>query len=178
MTPRTVACRDPWDLLCKDTGEGYHFFLQGIFPTQELNSGLLHYRQILYHLSYTGSPMGSSQPRDQTQVSHIAGRFFISEPQGKPKKTGAGSLSLLQQIFPTQESNLGLLHCRLILFRLSYEGSSCHMYFNYYWCFLFLNVMFSIPGSTHNIFVLPSHIFLYLQSFFKSNSVFFKKNIY
>ena len=31
---------------------------------------------------------GSSQPRDQTQVSGIAGRFFLSaEPQGKPKNT-------------------------------------------------------------------------------------------
>ena len=29
---------------------------------------------------------GSSQPRDRTQVSRIAGRFSTSEPQGKPKK--------------------------------------------------------------------------------------------
>ena len=29
----------------KNTGVGYHFLLQGIFPTQELNLGLLHYRQ-------------------------------------------------------------------------------------------------------------------------------------
>jgi len=28
----------------------------------------------------------SSQPRDQTQVSRIAGRFFTAEPQGKPKE--------------------------------------------------------------------------------------------
>ena len=28
---------------------------------------------------------GSSQPRDQTQVSHIAGGFLPAEPQGKPK---------------------------------------------------------------------------------------------
>ena len=35
-----------------------------------------------------------------------------SEPPGKPKNTGVGSLSLLQQIFPTQESNQGLLHCK------------------------------------------------------------------
>ena len=28
---------------------------------------------------------GSSQPRDQTQVSRIAGEFFTAEPQGKPK---------------------------------------------------------------------------------------------
>ena len=37
-----------------------------------------------------------------------------AEPQGKPKNTGVGSLSLLQWIFPTQESNWGLLHCRWI----------------------------------------------------------------
>ena len=30
------------------------------------------------------SSRGSSQPRDRTQVSHIAGRFFMSEPLGKP----------------------------------------------------------------------------------------------
>ena len=34
-----------------------------------------------------------------------------------------GSLSLLQWIFPTQESNQGLLHCRQILYQLSYEGT-------------------------------------------------------
>ena len=66
---------------------------------------------------------GSSQPRDQTQVSHIAGGFFIAEPQGKPKNTGVGSLSLLQGIFLTQESNQGPLHCRWILYQLSYQGS-------------------------------------------------------
>ena len=46
---------------------------------------------------------GSSQPRDWTQVSHIANVFFIPEPQGKPKNSGVGSLSLLQWIFLTQE---------------------------------------------------------------------------
>ena len=44
------------------------------------------------------------------------------EPRGKPKNTGVGSLSLCQQIFLTQESNQGLLHCRRILYRLSYQG--------------------------------------------------------
>ena len=46
-----------------------------------------------------------------------------TEPQGKPKNPGLGSLSLLQQIFRTQESNRGLLHCRWILYQLSYQGS-------------------------------------------------------
>ena len=45
-----------------------------------------------------------------------------AEPQGKPKNTGVGSLSLLQWIFPTQEMNWGLLHCRWILYQLNYQG--------------------------------------------------------
>ena len=46
-----------------------------------------------------------------------------SEPPGKPKKTRVGSLSLLKGIFLTQELNWGLLHCRWILYQLSYQGS-------------------------------------------------------
>ena len=40
----------------KNTRIGSPSFLQGIFLTQELNWGLLHCRQILYHLRYQGSP--------------------------------------------------------------------------------------------------------------------------
>ena len=39
------------------------------------------------------------------------------------QSTRVGSLSLLHEIFPTQESNRGLLHWRRILYQLSYEGS-------------------------------------------------------
>ena len=53
----------------------------------------------------------SSQPRDQTQVSSITVDSFPSEPPGKPKNTGVGSLSLFQGNFLTQEQNWGLLHC-------------------------------------------------------------------
>ena len=45
-----------------------------------------------------------------------------AEQLGKPKNTGVGSLSLLQHIFPTQESIQGPLHCRQILYQLSYQG--------------------------------------------------------
>ena len=38
------------------------------------------------------------------------------------ENTGVGSLSLLQGIFPTQRSNLGLLHCRYICYQLSHQG--------------------------------------------------------
>ena len=43
----------------KNTGVDSLSFLQGIFPTQGLNPGLLHCRQILYQLSYQGSPRWS-----------------------------------------------------------------------------------------------------------------------
>ena len=39
------------------------------------------------------------------------------------KNTGVGSLSFLWGILPTQESNWGLLHCRQILYQLSYQQS-------------------------------------------------------
>ena len=44
-----------WDFPGKSTGVGCRFLLQRIFPTQELNPGLLHCRQILYQLSYEGN---------------------------------------------------------------------------------------------------------------------------
>ena len=115
------------------------------------------------------SSRGSSQPRDQTQVSGIAGGFFAilatreaqeycngwsipspadlhnpgielgspalqadslpAELPWKPKKTGMGNFSLLQEIFPTQESNWGLLPCRWILYQLNYQGSFNHAKF-------------------------------------------------
>ena len=40
----------------KNTGVSWHVLLQGIFPTQGLNTGLLHCRRIIYQLSYQGSP--------------------------------------------------------------------------------------------------------------------------
>ena len=50
---------------------------------------------------------GSSQPRDRTQVSLIAGRFFTDEQPGKPNNIGVGSPALLQGIHLTQGSNHG-----------------------------------------------------------------------
>ena len=79
----------PWNSPGQKTGVDSLSLLQGIFPTQELNLGLLHCRWILYQLSHMGSPRTlewvafpfssrSSQPRNQTRVSCIAGRFFTS----------------------------------------------------------------------------------------------------
>ena len=109
----------PWNSPGQNTGAGSLSFLQGIFPTQGSNSGLLHCRWILCQLSHQGNPQGSissvqslscvrlfatpwdytvhgtlqaripewiaipfsrgsSQSRDRTQVSCIAGGFFTS----------------------------------------------------------------------------------------------------
>ena len=50
-TPRTVACQAPPS---KSTGVDCCFLLQEIFPAPGSNPGLLHCRQILYHLSCQG----------------------------------------------------------------------------------------------------------------------------
>ena len=66
---------------------------------------------------------GSSQPRGQTQISWFQVDSFPAEPQGKPKNTELGSLSLFQWIFPTQKLNQCLLYCRWIFYQLNYLGS-------------------------------------------------------
>ena len=84
--------------------------------------GILQAR-ILEWVAFTFSRV-SSQPRDQTQVSHIAGGFFNQLSHKGSPTTGVGSLSLLQRIFQTQGSNQSLLHCRWILYQLNYQGSA------------------------------------------------------
>ena len=68
------------------------------------------------------------------QVSCIARNPLPSGPAGKPKNTGVDSLSLLQGIFLTQESNHGLLHCRQILYQLSYQEKARYPLANYLSC--------------------------------------------
>ena len=79
----------PWNSLGQNAGVGSLSLLQGIFPTQGSNPGLLHCRQSLYQLSHQGNPRilegvaypfssRSSWPRDQTRVSCIAGGFFTN----------------------------------------------------------------------------------------------------
>ena len=95
VTPWTAACPAPLSmgiLRGRNTGVGGHALLQGNLPNPgvELRSPAL-------------------------QVDSLP-----SEPPEKPKNPGAGSLSLLQGIFPAQESNWCLLHCRQILYQLSH----------------------------------------------------------
>ena len=78
-----------WNSPGQNTGVSSFSLLQGIFPTQGLNPALPHCRRILYQLSCKRSPtvLGwvsypfssrSSQPRNWTGISCIAGEFFIN----------------------------------------------------------------------------------------------------
>ena len=51
----THGLHNPWNSPGQNTGVGSLSLLQGIFPTQGLNPGLLHCRRILYRLSHKGS---------------------------------------------------------------------------------------------------------------------------
>ena len=79
----------PWNSPGQNTGVGSLSLLQVILPTQGSKPGLLHCRQILYQLNHKGSPRilewvaypfssGSSQPRNRTGVSYMAGRLFTN----------------------------------------------------------------------------------------------------
>ena len=115
LWPTRLLC--PWNFPGKNTGVDCHSLLQGIFLTQGLNLGLLHCRQIPYHLSHQESESCSV-------VSDSLWLHGLYSPWSSPgQNTGVGSLTLLQWIFPTQGSNQGLLHCRRILYQLSYQGS-------------------------------------------------------
>ena len=67
------------------------------------------------------------------------------------KNTGVGSLSLLQWIFLTQESNQGLLHCRQVFYQLSYQGNPniLQLFVRIYLCMIC--IYFKIAKNLHAI---------------------------
>ena len=69
------------------------------------------------------SPGDLLNPRFKPRSPTLQADSLPAKPQGKPKNTGVGSLSLHQQIFLTQELNCSLLHCRQILYELNHQGS-------------------------------------------------------
>ena len=115
----------PWDSLRQNTGMGSLSFLHGDLPNPGIEPRNLQSRQSLYQLSHKGSlrilewvaypfSRGSSQHRNQTRVSFLAGGFFTNwaireahglyGPWNSPgQNTGVGSHSHLQGIFPTTD---------------------------------------------------------------------------
>ena len=77
-------------------------------------------------LEWVAFPFSRDLPNPGIEPRSLASQadFFLpAEPQGKPKNTGVGSLSLPQRSFLTQKLNWCLLHSRQILYQLSYQGS-------------------------------------------------------
>ena len=69
---------------------------------------------------------GHGSPLQYSCLENPLGQRSLADysPWNSPgQNTGAGSLSLLQGIFPTQGSNTGLPYCKQILNQLSHKGS-------------------------------------------------------
>ena len=128
-----------------------HYLLQRVFPTQRSNPGLLHGRQILYHLSNMHVlflTLGYSSGQNRTDISSTVLQLTfkcvcvlvaqscptLCNPMdcSMPGSSVHGILqarilewvaSSFQEIFLTEGLNPSLLHCRQILYSLSHEGS-------------------------------------------------------
>ena len=68
------------------------------------------------------NPMDCSPPGSSGEEEFLLPRRDPSW-DSPGKNTGVGSLSLFQGIFPTQGLNWSFLHCRWILYQLSYQGN-------------------------------------------------------
>ena len=147
VTTWTVAHQTPLskDFPGKNPGMDCYFLLQGTFWTQGSNSYLMNWQVESLPLSHQGGPLKHSRAclfleMFFTTLTHqkckvvVLSRVQLCEtprtlvpppppPWNSPdKNTGVDSHSLLLGIFPTQGSNLGLLHCRQILYYLSRQG--------------------------------------------------------
>ena len=69
------------------------------------------------------APKQTQHPKYVGESSEVNGAQLCPTLCDPGQNTGVGRLSLLQGIFLTQELIQGLLHCRHILYQLSYEGS-------------------------------------------------------
>ena len=100
-TLRPHGLVSPWKSLGQNTGVGSLSLLQGIFPIQGSNPGLLHCRWILYHLSHQGSPewLLSSYPLLH-QAKPLAFANSITLKLWKPKETQTARARMLYLVYP------------------------------------------------------------------------------
>ena len=148
VTLWTAACQPP---LCLE------------FSRQEYWSGL--------PLPSPGDlPDPGIEPRSPTLQADSS----LSESPGKPKNTGVGSLSLLQGIFLSQESNRGLLHCRQILYQQRYQGRPMlplskltwlefHLFRMHYFFQKKSIIMVRVPFSSKHLVALNSTFWRWFQ---------------
>ena len=116
---------------------GSFSLLQGIFPTQGSNPGLLHYRLILYHLSHKRSTIWewvaypfsniSFQPRSWTRVSCIAGGFLTNWAFYCPSQVSHFFLSFFYKLKVCGNLYLASLLASLLQHHLPTLWSLCHI---------------------------------------------------
>ena len=97
-----------------------------ISPVPPTSILLLHVKETMFYFikTITTLDFSSIHSENRSVMSDSLRPHGLYSPRDSPgQNTGVGSLSLLQGIFPTQGSNLGLPHCRRILYQLSHEGS-------------------------------------------------------
>ena len=129
----------PWNSPGKNTGVGCHFLLQCMKVKSE--------SEVTQLCPTLHDPMDCSLPGSSIHwifqarvLEWVAIAFSASDVKSCPtlcnkeqawrtgKNTGVDSHSHLQGIFPTQGLNLGLLHCKEILYHMSCQGSPCITY--------------------------------------------------
>ena len=74
--------------------------------------------------TYDDNKFKESKSENHSVMSDSLRPHGLNSPwNSSGQNIGMNSLSLLQGIFPAQGSNCGLLHCRQIIYQLSYQGS-------------------------------------------------------
>ena len=125
-----------------NTGVCSHFLFQGIFPTQELNAGLLHCRQILYCLSHLGRTCQQDNiTPNMQQATPVTGSPSISlftfyprissRPRTIPQK---GNIGLTKSIILLSESKgLLLFFSQWTLPLVLRRTLKFHRFWSYHW---------------------------------------------
>ena len=98
LQPARLLC--PWDSLGRSIRVGCHALLQGNFPTQGSNPGVLHCRWILYHLSHQGSP------KEYICMANLRSHIFYNLSKGR-KRRGQQRMRWLDGITNSMDMGLG-----------------------------------------------------------------------
>ena len=144
----------------KNTGAGCHFLLQGIFPTQGSNPGLLHCRQMLYHLSYERNSEASQNEvkclimlglwrTKPTSLSAFAVTHqWLSSVKTYQKKSRQVQLVKLCTVV---SRNFTVVSCRRVLDSVVHEELSCISLIHNFGGLIFYGYYFSLALTTFNL---------------------------
>ena len=104
----------PWNSPGQNTGVGIHSLLQGIFPTQGSNPGLLRCRKFLHQLSHKGGPClihsSTREVVNKTEEMFVLIELIIyRETQELKRKMVTVTMEDLQKIWRTYMKTVGII---------------------------------------------------------------------